>query len=533
MKKIWFLFLIGFLYRIVIGLQGVDGVDAGFCNTFYQVIFSHPDSNVFCFIYYLLGLVGGTWEIMFGTYGLIGFRVLEAMTLTGAITLLYSTFSPYMPRNYIVGAVILAFLFPTIVVTFHYDTFSYFLIAASAYSFRHYIDAQRPMWLLGAGYAIGLAFFVRIVNGMLFVLLPTPLFYCWHHGNRSQGVRHSIVMLVGLLTGFATVVAVMISLGHTSYYIGALSEAFSTFIGSEATHSHGHLLSQYFGGFTNLLAQIVGVLAFWLTYQYIGRWKSLGRKTVAKWILTVGFLVFTYTSLPYLSLLAICLVLLLCGVWKDDSSSAMAVSLYLTVATMVFPFGSDIGIQGIFHWCAGLLVLPSAWCASRLSIPLLYPALRSTICCVAISALARTGINVYGEDEPRWQCTHQVQADRLNVYMGKGKADVYRKTIAAINEHVGDNRLLFCTNQASELYYATKTLPYEGHVQPIIYTGEKLFWRLDERLEHFGSYPLILFLRQSSESPETSQIQSDTHIWMKKHQYRLVYDDGVTELYAR
>ena len=38
---------VGLTYRLLISLQGVDMVDAGFCNTFYQVIFTHPDSNVF------------------------------------------------------------------------------------------------------------------------------------------------------------------------------------------------------------------------------------------------------------------------------------------------------------------------------------------------------------------------------------------------------------------------------------------------------------------------------------------------------
>ena len=46
----------GLLYRAACGMQGVDTVDVGFCNTFYQVIFTAPDSNVFNFLYYLTGL---------------------------------------------------------------------------------------------------------------------------------------------------------------------------------------------------------------------------------------------------------------------------------------------------------------------------------------------------------------------------------------------------------------------------------------------------------------------------------------------
>jgi len=544
MKKIWLLFFFGFLYRIAIGLQGVDAVDAGFCNTFYQVIFQNPDSNVFCFIYYLLGVVGGIWEILFGTFGLIGFRVLEALTLTGAIALLYITFSTLIPRIYLTAAVIVAFLYPTIVVTFHYDTFSYLLIAASAWCFKCYITEQQTRWLMGVGAMIGLAFFVRIVNGTLFLLLLAPLLWqLYQRGGWSRAVFHAMVMTGGLLLGVGSVIALMWSLGHIPYYLDALGEAFSTFSGSEATHSHGHLVSQYFKGTKNLLLQVIAILSIWQVFQYSWHLASL-RRHVLQVILIMTFLLLAYTSPPHLSLLAICVIVLVTALRRrhriklvasdtDGIPSLLPVCLYLAVATLLFPFGSDIGIQGIFHWCVGLLVFPCAWCAYRLSIRHLKEALLVATCCIAAVTLVRTAIYVYGEENARWDCVHQVQSSRLNVMVSSHKADVYRRAIAAINEHIGTQRLLFSTNQAAELYYATHSLPFEGHVQPVIYTGERLFWRLDERLAHFGNYPLILFLTtQEDTSPETPDVQRDTRLWMQLHHYQKVYDDGDTQLFA-
>lgn len=544
MKKIWPLFIIGCLYRIAISLQGVDAVDAGFCNTFYQVIFQHPDSNVFCFIYYLLGVVGGLWEILLGSFGLIGFRVLEAFTLTGAIALLYATFAPHMPRAYAVAATVIAFLFPTIAVTFHYDTFSYLLIAASAWFFKRYVTSQQARWLLGAGAMIGLAFFVRIVNGTLFLLLLAPLLWqLYQRGGRAQAVRHTLVMTGGLLLGMGLVAGLMTILGHLPYYIDALGEAFSTFSGSEATHSHGHLISQYFKGTKNLLLQGIAVLIIWQLYRYGSRLTPLLQRIVHA-ILIIAFLLLAYTSLPHLTLLAICLILLGLMFYqvsmkhypssmKHYEISIASVCLYLTVAALLFPFGSDIGIQGIFHWCVGLLVFPCAWCASHYASSMKQYALSIVTVCIAAPTLLRTAINAYGEEDPRWECVHQVQPDRLNVMVSQHKADVYRRAINAIDRHIGPQRLLFSTNQAAELYYATRTLPFEGHVQPVIYTSERLFSRLDERLAHFGSYPLILFFTtQDDPSPETPDVQRDTRTWMQRHHYQKVYDDGDTQLFA-
>ena len=54
---IYLAFLIPFIYRLVLSTQGIDNTDVGFCNTFYQAIFTAPDTNEFCFIYYLTGFL--------------------------------------------------------------------------------------------------------------------------------------------------------------------------------------------------------------------------------------------------------------------------------------------------------------------------------------------------------------------------------------------------------------------------------------------------------------------------------------------
>ena len=42
-----FAFVIGVAYRLLMGVQGIDITDMGFCMTFYQNIFSHPDAMTF------------------------------------------------------------------------------------------------------------------------------------------------------------------------------------------------------------------------------------------------------------------------------------------------------------------------------------------------------------------------------------------------------------------------------------------------------------------------------------------------------
>lgn len=516
------------------GLQGVDGVDMGFCNTFYQVFFPHPDANTFNFIYYFLGLIGALWEKFFGSYGLLGFRLLELLTLSGAITLMYATFHDVLTRRYVGLAIILSFVFPTMFVTFHYNTLSFLFISVSAYCYKKSVFSDKSFWLLLAGVAIGMAFFVRIVNGTLFVLLIIPLIYYWRTRNALHAVKKAAIMLGGVACGMSCIILIIFMLGQETYYMDALREAFATFQGSEATHSHGHLVGRYFKSFVNVILQIVTILILYYAYQkscsFPSKWKHL-----AFVLLTIVFLILSYTSHPYLTAFSLCVILILYGCIRKNSctSDKMGiVCVYLLVAAVVYPFGSDIGVQGVFNWCAGLLIFPAMWCVSQFVMPERVKPLKVAFFSILICAVLRTVLYVYGEDVSRFACTEQIHSERLNVFTTPEKAARYAHTINAINQYVGENRLLFVTNQASELYYATRTLPFEGHVQPVIYRGERLIWRLNERLAHFGEYPLIAMLNQEKPSSETSEVQSITKQWMKRHRYQLVYDDGYLKLYA-
>lgn len=526
-RKLLVLFALGICYRMVMSLQGVDDTDAGFCNTFYTVFFDHPDANVFNFIYYLLGFVGALWEQCCGQAGLLGFRLLEACTLAASIGMLCAAFRDLLPRPVLLSAAALSFLFPTIVVTFHYNTFSFLLIASSAYFLMRYLKTEQRLFLVLTGIMVGLAFFVRIVNLTLLSLLVIPLWYDWKRQSWRRGMASSSLMLAGIGCGVGLVALLMLALGNGQYYVAALGEAFSTFSGDEATHSHGQLLIRYFRGYVNILLQVVAVLALWFVYR-----KSLQSSRVLRVTAVIGFLILAFTSQPYLTALAVCLVLIGTYLVRLPAvSEGLVLSLYLLLATIVYPFGSDIGVAGIFHWCAGLLFFPAVWCATRLWTPALRQGLVAAGLCIGCCAVVRMAGYAYGEDKPRLYNWTPVQSERLNILTDSVKAAHYSNAISAINQHVGESRLLFIANQAAELYYATRCLPFNGHVQPVIYQGERLWQRLDERSRHFGEYPMVAFLNQEWMPEEIPGVQRITEEWMALHHYQLVFDDGYIRLY--
>ena len=341
------------------------------------------------------------------------------------------------------------------------------------------------------------------------------------------GVASSSLMLAGIACGIGLVTLLMLALGNGQYYIAALNEAFSTFSGDEATHSHGQLFIRYFSGYVNILLQIVAVLALWLIYK-----KSLQNSMVVQVVAIIAFLILTYTSPPYLTALSVCLILIGTYLIQQPAvSEGLVLTLYLLLATMVYPFGSDIGVAGIFHWCAGLLFFPAAWCATKLWSPTMRKGLLAAGLCIGCCAVVRMSEYAYGEDRPRLYNWTPIQSERLNILTDPVKAAHYSSAISAINQHVGKSRLLFIANQAAEFYYATRCLPFNGHVQPVIYQGERLWQRFDERSSYFGEYPMVAFLNQEQVPEEIPGVQRITKEWMALHHYRLVFDDGFIRLY--
>ena len=171
-------FAVPMLFRLVMSTQGIDSTDVGFCNTFYQAIFDAPDTNEFNFIYYLTGFLGGCWEKIFGKFGLMGFRIFELFTLSVSVFCLYSIYKDKMRRKLCAAAVFLSLLFPIIIVTFHYDTLSYLLVALAALMFSKHVEIHKGyLWITLAGVFIGISFFARIVNFSFCVLAILPLLY--------------------------------------------------------------------------------------------------------------------------------------------------------------------------------------------------------------------------------------------------------------------------------------------------------------------------------------------------------------------
>ena len=515
------------------GLQGLDCVDSGFSNTFYQNVLHHPESMPYNFNYYLTGLVGGVWHAIFAPLGMQGFRLLEALTLSAAIAFMFLSFRRSLVSTRVaMTAIGLSFLFPSIVVTFHYNTLSFLFVAISIYCCSRSAQGQPTLFLWLSGVALGIGFFARIVNMALLGLLLVPLCHGYITKNLHGGLRQAGLLAGGIATGCLLVLGLMSVLGHLPYFLDTLAEDFGFLNGTQNSHGSGNLLTVYLKSYVNIGLQLLALLLFYALYLATQHLSSGWSNTVNA-VLAVLTMALILTSQPYLSAVALCILLcmaLFCC--TDVAGQRLSLVLYALAATLLLPMGSDIGIPGIFHWTGGLLIFPAAtfWPMANLRQ-------RHAIglCALLIGAVmaGRTAWKAYGEEGSRLACTQMVQPNRLNTLTEPQKARTLQHIIDRICQHSTDNPWLVFGNQASELYYATARKPFLGNTQLGTYTGQGLSEQLDRRLATTGQAPVVVFLHDkyhfSNDDAATQQILSN---WMHAYGYQIACDDSCLTIYT-
>ena len=204
-------------------------------------------------------------------------------------------------------------------------------------------------------------------------------------------------------------------------------------------------------------------------------------------------------------------------------------SFYVLSCAYLFPFGSDIGIPGIFHWCAGLLIIPAACCYCRLVSTWQKNVVCALCMTIALLMMYKMVVVTNGEEYPRTELTTIALPGTLMT--DRECAARYQNEVARIKEYGEANPLLLIGNQASELYYATGKLPFTGNTQMGTFMGESLLKRLDIQHAFYERLPLIAYIKRGHDTDDMPAFRQTLLPWMQLHHYKRVYEDDDIELF--
>ena len=144
--------------------QGLEMTDEGFWGCFYQQIFYVPHtSQVFEFLYWFTGVVGGVWNWLWPSGGLLGFRLLGVLILCATMVLSASILKPYVDRRVISLSLLLCGLLQNNVPNIFYEkNWCGFLAVCMAFCLHRGLVRQKEGWLFAGGAVGAVMAFSRI-----------------------------------------------------------------------------------------------------------------------------------------------------------------------------------------------------------------------------------------------------------------------------------------------------------------------------------------------------------------------------------
>ena len=209
------------LYQLLGVFFGMDLADAGFYLTFYDNIFTHPESVEYNFMYYLSGIVGGTLQWLFPAMGMAGMRVAGVAMNTLCALMLWVVLRRHIDeRALALGCALVVVTFIAPPYTLSYDLCTIALYVAAVLAMWRGIATRRTAWVVLASVLVGLNVLVRIPNllGLSMALMPLLIAACTRRYSWRQALLTGA--LIALVAAF-TICMVVISQGPCSSSVRA------------------------------------------------------------------------------------------------------------------------------------------------------------------------------------------------------------------------------------------------------------------------------------------------------------------------
>jgi hypothetical protein len=355
-------FLILFIYQILFIFQGLDFADEGFHLTFYQQFFTHPESMVMNFMYWLTGLVGGAFFYLFPSFGILGLRVL------GIIVIILTSITAYqLLKNYIklfnlrIGILlVILFVNSNVLKEMYYDNLSALLAVFSAFLLFKGLINNKPTQIVLSGAFISLSMFSRL-PGITLLIFLLAILYDGIINNRKFNfiVKQSFLFIGGFVLMTIAILLFMKLIGHLAFYIENLNIVFGWSGSTEDSHNIKQLITNFINAYSKSLIYAALLAIFLLILSILDNSRSLLTKLnsgIAVNVIKIAIiLIFLYLILSnkfsYYKLLAlfsgVSLIISILILTSSRYNKEIKLLVFIGCLLLLFaPLGSAGGLYG-------------------------------------------------------------------------------------------------------------------------------------------------------------------------------------------
>lgn len=460
--------------------------DEGWVLSGYQQIYEAPESVSYLFLYYNAIAAGGVWQLLFGNWGIVGFRLLNALCITATVAVVERLLRKQVSYTaLLIGilGVILCNNYGTMV--FHHNFLSALLTTAAASMLINGLDKNRWKQVWGGGMLLGINYFTRIPNLAVTSLLALIIVYDRFSTSRKATGKMCLSALGGIGSGCLLVLTYLLAVGHLQLFIDNLAVGFSTTESADSTHNLTYLLHISLENFRHMGQQLL-----YTFYPPMLRQEHDLICLVYALVTTgLGFLM----------------------AWHRHEKR----TLYITFAALLImytqPLGSDFAIQnmGVYSiWIALPLFcqfLSELWQrikskeqatkGKRLGAWTRW-VLLGWGSCVLLAFLyvnARSFIfNCYNDPGPRYRKTYRIHHPLATIYTSADYQQGIDSLLTGLQPYIHPNDTLLCFQHTPMVHYLTRTRPYLANPWVWTYDSSRFDTLLHETARRHGLPPYIL-----------------------------------------
>lgn len=506
-RAMWSATVFTIAYYLLLSLQGLDFADEGFSLTFYQNFFSHPADVEYLFLYYLTGIIGGTWELLFGSWGTYGFRILFALTSGCIVLTAFSILRRLLPASTLFLGVIACTLWPGLCLYyFNWDCLTVLLFLLAVWSLLKGFDGNRAAYWL-CGILLMLNTFTRLPNVTAFILLLFPLIEASYSGQYTKAAYNILRMMGGAMAGLILMVVIIHLLGHSIIYANAIESLFVMGNDSSDNHNIINMLSGYAYTYKSILTISIYSSLIAFTYvvivQYVRKngialitgsicvallYGLIASNLYGMWgAVTAGSIIFTWSRRKDFNsfLIGICaLVLLILIPMGGDSynnvcNSCLWLGMPLLISIFRHPIRCEISLRDDY--------------GQRYHIGV-NAKLQQHLCMIAGTTMLLCAISqshCYFDNGSKFDKTVRPQTPLVTTYTSAQRARLVDAVVEAIRSHQAESDYLLIFDNAPMLHYLTGLRPYLGSPWSTFW-GKEMYSRQLFRAENSSrQLPLI------------------------------------------
>ena len=552
-RLFWLVLLALVLYQLLGVFFGMDIADAGFYLTFYDNIFTHPDSVEYNFMYYLSGVIGGAFQSLFPSMGMCGMRLLGVAFNTLCAVILYYVLRRHVDERALTlgcALVVTSFIAPPYTLCYDLCTIVFYVLAITL--LWRGLEKDRT-WMVGlAGVMAGLNILVRIPNvlGLLMALIPLIRYFAERrrlHISWKRPLLHTLAFLVSAALAVGMVLALMPEI-HNTCLLNVLRDlrAIAADQTGTASHTTGQMMMVQLKFYATELWTAVKLAVPVAIYWWVHNQKSLPQWTVwaAKVVALAVFVWLVMRMHPLQPLWVMCMaggIMVIIEQWKQRSGLVWMAVLGIGMM-LVMPLGSDGAYNNgtIITWA--LAPVAALWWLrrSRIAFPLVF---------IAVCAVRMVTGGAYFDGGALWHKHYTVDNPRAaHIYTTRERAELLNTVLHGIAPHVKPGTVLMAYGSAPLMNYLTHTRPYMG----CSWVEQLSVPMLEKKLAYApkAGFPLVLqqkfnplgpFWSEPTEDFRTDYGQQDTYRdnrklevlneFLKRGDYHVIYEDSHFILY--